>query len=102
MMLNYIGCRLIDRGKRVAFIVFKLLEEQGRYTEKQRQEICILTLLHDGGIYKTEEIDRLSSFEIEDIWEHSIYGKIDPDVVSMFSQHYDKIMAGMERGFKPC
>ena len=30
--------------------------------------------LHDIGAYKTEEINRMTQFESEDVWEHSIYG----------------------------
>ena len=37
-------------------------------------KLLILSLLHDVGAYKTEEIDKLVSFESNCVWSHSIYG----------------------------
>lgn len=73
-MLNQVDARLMDHGKRVAYLVYKVLEPQHIYTNEQLRDICILTMLHDIGAYKTEEIDRMVEFETDDIWEHSIYG----------------------------
>ena len=72
--LNHIDPRLIDHGKRVAYLMFKILEGQHKYDNKQLRDICILAMLHDIGAYKTEEIDKMVIFETVDIWEHSIYG----------------------------
>jgi putative nucleotidyltransferase with HDIG domain len=54
--------------------MYKVLEPQHKYDNKQMRDICILAMLHDIGAYKTEEIDRIVVFETVDIWEHSIYG----------------------------
>ena len=72
--LNHIDSRLIDHGKRVAYLMFKILEPQHKYDNKQLRDICILAMLHDIGAYKTEEIDKMVVFETIDVWEHSIYG----------------------------
>lgn len=72
--LNYVDPRLVDHGKRVASLVYGMLEAQKKYSAKDMQDICILAMLHDIGAYKTEEINRMTQFESEDIWEHSIYG----------------------------
>jgi len=72
--LNHVDSRLIDHGKRVAYLMFKILEPQRMYTDKQLRDICILAMLHDVGAYKTEEIDKMIVFETIDVWEHSIYG----------------------------
>lgn len=72
--LNSVDERIVGHGKRVSFIVSRMLEAQGVYTQKEKQEICFLALLHDVGAYKTEEIDQMLRFETENIWEHSIYG----------------------------
>ena len=72
--LNHVDSRLIDHGKRVAYLIFKLLEPQHRFDDKQLRDICILAMLHDVGAYKTEEIDKMVIFETIDVWEHSIYG----------------------------
>ena len=72
--MNHMDSRLIDHGKRVSYLMFKILEPLHKYDDKQLRDICILTMLHDVGAYKTEEIDRMVVFETVDIWEHSIYG----------------------------
>ncbi len=66
--------RLVDHGKRVAYLVSRMLDIDGTFTEKEKQDICFLALLHDVGAYKTEEINEMAKFETQDIWEHSIYG----------------------------
>jgi len=72
--LNHVDSRLIDHGKRVAYLIFKMLQPGHKYTDKQLCDICILAMLHDVGAYKTEEIDKMVVFETIDVWEHSIYG----------------------------
>jgi putative nucleotidyltransferase with HDIG domain len=72
--LNYVDKRLIDHGKRVSYLMFRILEPQHKFGKKQLRDICLLAMLHDVGAYKTEEIDRMAIFENYDIWEHSIYG----------------------------
>jgi len=72
--LNHMDRRLIDHGKRVAYLMFKILYGQQKYNNVQLRDICILAMLHDIGAFKTEEIDRMVIFETTDIWEHSIYG----------------------------
>jgi putative nucleotidyltransferase with HDIG domain len=72
--LDCVDARLIDHGKRVAYLVYKILKSQNIFTDKQLRDICILAMLHDVGAYKTEEIDKMVIFETRDVWEHSIYG----------------------------
>jgi len=72
--LSQVDPRLINHGKRVAYLVFKILEPEGRFDDKTLRDICLAALLHDVGAYKTEEIDAMMVFETVDIWEHSIYG----------------------------
>jgi putative nucleotidyltransferase with HDIG domain len=64
----------MDHGKRVAYLMFKILEPQGRFDGKRLRDICLMAMLHDVGAYKTEEIDKMVVFETIDVWEHSIYG----------------------------
>jgi len=74
--LNCVDPRLMDHGKRVAYLIYKVLKPQNLFDDKQLRNICILAMLHDVGAYKTEEIDKLVIFETRDIWEHSIYGHL--------------------------
>lgn len=72
--LDHIDVRLVDHGHRVAYIVYKMLQVDGSYSEREMQEICIVTALHDIGAYKTEEINHMMRFESADVFDHSIYG----------------------------
>jgi len=72
--LNCVDTRLIDHGKRVAYLVYNVLKTRHNYNDNQMRDICVLTMLHDVGAYKTEEIDKMVIFETIDVWEHSIYG----------------------------
>ena len=82
--LNYVDPRLMDHGRRVAYLMYKtltshnnidILLEKGHLLHKNHlRDIVILALLHDIGAYKTEEIDNMLSFETVDVWNHSIYG----------------------------
>lgn len=72
--LNHVDVRLTDHGKRVAYLAGRMLEADGSFSVKEKQDICLLALLHDIGAYKTEEINEMTRFESRDIWEHSIFG----------------------------
>lgn len=72
--LKYLDPRLIEHGDRVSFIVHELMCQSGKYNERQIDSLCTMAFFHDIGAYKTEEIDRMMSFETANVWQHSIYG----------------------------
>lgn len=72
--LNCVDPRLVDHGLRVAALLDAMLEADGSYDERYRRAAYIVALFHDVGAYRTEEIDRMVSFETESVWEHSFYG----------------------------
>ena len=72
--LNHVDARLTDHGKRVAYLIYKILKPQRKFSDQQLRDICMLAMLHDVGAYKTEEIDKMVIFETIDVWDHSIYG----------------------------
>lgn len=73
---NQVDPRLIDHGTRVAYLVWRMMRTQGKYTPVEQRDICFTAMLHDIGAYKTEEIDRMVEFETHDVWGHSIYGSL--------------------------
>ena len=72
--LNCVDPRLVDHGLRVAVLLDAMLKAEGTLDARERQAARFVALLHDVGAYRTEEIDRLVSFETEEVWEHSFYG----------------------------
>jgi len=72
--LNLIDPKLMYHGKRVAYRLFKALYPLRLYDEEKLRDICVLGLLHDIGAYKTEDINAITKFELENAWNHAIYG----------------------------
>ena len=72
--LNLIDPKLISHGKRVAYRLFKSLYPLQIYDDEKLRDICMLGLLHDIGAYKTEDINAITNFEMENVWNHPIYG----------------------------
>ncbi|SBW08724.1 conserved hypothetical protein [uncultured delta proteobacterium] len=71
--LNYVDARLVNHGKRVAYLVYRVLKKQKKSDDYILKSV-MLALLHDIGAYKTEEINGMLQFETENVWEHSVYG----------------------------
>lgn len=84
--LNYVDTRLTDHGKRVSYMVYRMLAHQAKYTGTQLRDITLLAMLHDIGAYKTEEIDQMVRFETEEVWDHSIWGYL-------FMMHFSPFQA---------
>lgn len=72
--LSHVDKRLVDHGERVAYIAYKMMKKLNHYTSMELRNYCFITLLHDIGAYKTEEIDNIVQFETGSAWDHSIYG----------------------------
>lgn len=72
--LNCVDQRLVDHGLRVAALLDAMLQVKGVVDPTQRRGAYLVALMHDVGAYRTEEIDRMVSFETESVWEHSLYG----------------------------
>ena len=87
---NHVDPRLIDHGYRVAGIVWRLLCERGGYSRQQVRDICFLSMLHDIGAYKTDEISQILQFETENVKDHSVYGYL-------FVRHFSPL-----RELAPC
>lgn len=90
-MLKIQNPKLLDHGSRVGYLVAKMLERKG----SSKQEVIegyILGILHDVGAYKTEEIDKLSRFEIESVYDHSIYGYLILQLSEIMEDKIDTIL----------
>lgn len=74
--LRLIHPRLIKHGSKVAYMVYKMLEEKGGYEEFELADIVMVATLHDIGAYKTEAgmINDMLRYESRDSRAHTIYG----------------------------
>ena len=71
---NCVDPRLMDHGLRVAYIAAQILKKTGENDVNKLRDFCLVTVLHDIGAYKTEEISKMLLFETQNMWEHSMYG----------------------------
>ncbi len=89
---NTIDMRLLGHGNQVAYILWKLLECKGGYSQKQILEICSLAVFHDIGAYKTEELNELLKFEMVSPHNHCIYGSLFIKYFSPLAEKSDMIL----------
>lgn len=71
--LNMVDPRLVDHGLKVALVLQDMLQVEGRLDETAQKRLGILAFLHDVGVYRTDEIDRLVQAESSNVWEHAIH-----------------------------
>ncbi len=88
--LRRIDERLIDHGERVAYIACRLCELGG--LELDIKTLFLLSIFHDIGAYKTDEIDRMVEFETREVWSHAIYGGLFLKYLTPLSSHADAIV----------
>ncbi|WP_069999345.1 HD-GYP domain-containing protein [Cellulosilyticum sp. I15G10I2] len=84
---NTLDTRLSGHGNQAAYILWKILESKGGYSQKQMLEFCALAVFHDIGAYKTEELNEILKFEVISPHSHSIYGSL---FIKYFSPLADK------------
>ncbi len=74
--LRLIHPRLMEHGSRVAYMVYKMLEDRGVYEEFELADIVMVATLHDIGAYKTEAgvLNDMLRYESRDSRAHTIYG----------------------------
>lgn len=74
--LRLIHPRLMEHGSRVAYMVYKMLEDRGQFEEFELADIVMVATLHDIGAYKTEAgvINDMLRYESRDSRAHTIYG----------------------------
>lgn len=74
--LKIVYPRLMKHGSRVAYMVYTMLREEGKYEEFELADMVMVATLHDIGAYKTER-ERLGDilrYESKECMAHAIYG----------------------------
>ncbi len=72
--LRFFDERLISHGERVAYIATKIMEELNDDSNINTSTLFLMSIFHDIGAYKTEDINNILQFETADADEHSVYG----------------------------
>lgn len=96
-ILREIHPRPMEHGSKVAYMVYKMLQEDGRYEEFELADIVMVATFHDIGVYKTEQgkINDMLRYESRDSTAHSIYGYLFlkylspvPDLAKVIMYHH--------------
>ncbi|SCH50909.1 MULTISPECIES: HD domain-containing phosphohydrolase [unclassified Romboutsia] len=74
-IMKLIKPEIVEHGKEVAYISYKIGEKLG-YSKKQLYYLIITGEIHDLGAYKTENIDCIDRFRYKDSNRHSYYGYV--------------------------
>ncbi|MDD2971606.1 MAG: HD domain-containing protein [Lachnospiraceae bacterium] len=65
---------LMDHGSRTAYILYKMLQEEGSYEMYEMADFSIFATFHDIGAYRTDELEDMLKFETKSYMKHSLYG----------------------------
>ena len=96
-VLKLLHPRLMEHGSRVAYIVYMMLKDGGKYEEFELADIVMTAALHDIGAYKTErgKINDMLRYESRESMAHCIYGYLFfkylspvPDLAKVIMYHH--------------
>lgn len=74
--LDSIDDIMIGHGEQVAYILYKLLKADNKYSEDEILKLITLGMFHDIGAYKIEERKKLLDIELNRPMEHAVYGSL--------------------------
>lgn len=72
--LGLIDRRLMEHGAKTGYVLYKMLEFEGKLEKFEIAEYVMLASIHDIGAYKTEDLDNFLHFDVKEVLPHSIYG----------------------------
>ncbi|MBD5526380.1 MAG: HD domain-containing protein [Lachnospiraceae bacterium] len=96
-VLKLIHPRPMEHGSRVAYIVYMMLKDEGKYEEFELADIVMTAALHDIGAYRTErgKINDMLRYESRESMAHCIYGYLFfkylspvPDLAKVIMYHH--------------
>ena len=71
---KFIDKRIVNHGERVAYIAYEIYKHGDLEYKIDFNKLFILSIFHDIGAFKTEEIDDMLMFDDIDYLNHCIYG----------------------------
>ncbi len=90
--LRFFDERLISHGERVAFLASKIMEELDDSEHFNPSTLFLMSIFHDIGAYKTEDINNLLKFETADADEHSVYGYLFLKYLTPVTEHCEAVL----------
>lgn len=72
--LNTVCAKVMRHSQIVGYTLFKMLQYENEYSLEDIIDYTMIGILHDIGLYKTEITGRLADYELNNVWDHSVYG----------------------------
>jgi len=72
--LNTVNVKVMRHSQIVGYTLFKMLQYENEHSLEDIIDYTMLGILHDIGLYKTEIVGRLADYELNNVWDHSVYG----------------------------
>ena len=72
--LNTVSAKVMRHSQIVGYTLFKMLQFEGSYSLEDIIDYTMVGILHDIGLFRTEVTGRLADYELNNVWEHSVYG----------------------------
>lgn len=95
--LGIINNKIMDHGEITGYILYKMMEYENtytdqKYTEQEMVDYTMLGILHDIGLYKEDDVKKVTDFETKNLWPHSIYGFLFLKYLSPISDRAEVIL----------
>lgn len=85
--LNRINDLLVGHGERVAYVVMRLLEQDGRFSEEEIGQIVWTVVFHDVGSFRKTDTWNVVQLDTEENCPHAVYGFLFLKTFFPFSQY---------------
>lgn len=72
--LNTVSAKVMRHSQIVGYTLFKMLQYENAYPLEDIIDYTMVGILHDIGLYKTEITGRMADYELNNVWDHSVYG----------------------------
>lgn len=72
--LEIVNKEIIRHGQVVSYILYKMLAHEHIYTDQEMIDFTMIAMLHDIGLYRDPGVKKITDFELNNLWGHSIYG----------------------------
>jgi len=91
-ILRLINKKISDHSARVGYILYCMMECEGRYEDYELAEFALLGMLHDIGAFKVETDSDILKFDMTDVMPHSIYGSLFMKYISPLGDERSKVL----------
>ncbi len=91
-ILRLINKKIMDHSSRVGYILYRMMQCEGKYEDFELAEFALLGMLHDIGAFKVDSDSDILKFDMTDVMPHSIYGSLFIKYLSPFGDERSKIL----------